>query len=89
MALGALPEQIRAQFLLLGAKLVIAGSILGGIGAWLTGRAMGKLLFGVGPAHPAVFGGTAAVLALIAMAACMLPAARAARVPPMEALRSE
>ncbi len=88
MALGALPKQILAQFLTLGAKLVIIGSILGGIGGWLTGRAMAGLLFGVGPAHPAVFVGTAALLALVAMAACLLPAVRASRVPPMEALRS-
>jgi predicted permease len=88
MALGALPQQILAQFLSLGAKLVITGSILGGLGGWLTGRAMAGLLFGVGPAHPAVFAGTAALLAVVAMAACLLPAVRAARVPPMEALRS-
>jgi predicted permease len=89
MALGALPQQILAQFLSLGAKLVVIGSILGGIGGWLTGRAMAGLLFGVGPAHPSVFLGTAALLAMVAMAACLVPAVRAARVPPMEALRSE
>jgi ABC-type antimicrobial peptide transport system permease subunit len=89
MALGALPQQIRAQFLLLGARLVIAGSVLGGLGAWLTGRAMSTLLFGVSPSQPAVLGGTTAILAMIALAACLLPAVKAARVPPMEALRSE
>jgi len=89
MALGALPQQILAQFLSLGAKLVVVGSILGVIGGWLTGRAMAGLLFGVGAAHPAVYAGTAALLSLVAMAACLVPAVRAARVPPMEALRSE
>ncbi len=89
MALGALPQQIVAQFLRLGAALVVSGSVLGAIGGWFTGRAMAGLLFGVGPAHPAVFAGTAAVLVAVAMAACLLPAARAARVPPMEALRSD
>jgi predicted permease len=89
MALGALPQQILSQFLSLGAKLVILGSVLGAIGAWLTGRAMAGLLYGVGSANPLVFAGTAALLALVAMAACLLPAIRAARVPPMEALRAE
>lgn len=89
MALGALPQQILAQFLSLGARLVVIGSVLGAVGGWLTGRAMASLLFGVGPAHPLVFAGTAALLGTVALAACLLPALRAARVPPMEALRSE
>ncbi len=89
MALGALPQQVLGQFLLLGARLVVVGSILGGLGGWLTGRAMAGLLFGVDALHLGVFAGTAAVLALVAMAACLVPALRASRVPPMEALRSE
>jgi predicted permease len=88
MALGALPQQILAQFLSLGAKLVLAGSVLGGIGGWLIGRAMVSLLFGVGAAQPLVFVGAAALLAMVAMTACLVPSMRAARVPPMEALRS-
>jgi predicted permease len=88
MALGALPTQILAQFLALGAKLVVIGSILGGFGGWLIGRAMVSLLFGVGGAQPLVFAGAALLLSLVAMTACLVPAARAARVPPMEALRS-
>jgi predicted permease len=89
MALGALPQQIRMQFLSIGVRLVLVGSALGAVGGWLTGRAMQGLLFGVGAAQPSVFVATAAVLASVAMAACLLPAVRAARVPPMEALRSE
>jgi predicted permease len=88
MALGALPKQILAQFLSLGARLVIVGSFLGGIGGWLIGRAMVSLLFGVGAAQPLVFACAALLLALVAMTACLVPAVRAARVPPMEALRS-
>jgi predicted permease len=88
MALGALPQQILAQFLSLGAKLILVGSVLGGIGGWLIGRAMVSLLFGVGAAQPLVFVGAAALLAIVAMTACLVPAVRAARVPPMEALRS-
>jgi hypothetical protein len=89
MALGALPRQILGQFLSLGAKLVALGSILGAIGAWLTGRAMAGVLFGVGPVHPLVFAGTALILGAVAMAACLVPAVRASKVPPMVALRSD
>jgi predicted permease len=89
MALGAEPAQIRTQFLALGARLVVAGAVLGGLGAWWSGRAMHTLLFGVETARPVVFGATLAVLVVIALAACLLPAARAASVPPMEALRSD
>lgn len=88
MALGALPTQILGQFLRLGATLVVAGSVFGGIGGWFIGRAMVDLLFGVSAAQPAVFAGAAVLLSLVAMAACLLPAMRASRVPPMEALRS-
>jgi predicted permease len=89
MALGALPEQIRTQFLGLGARLVAAGALLGGVGAWLSGRAMSSLLFGVGAVHPGILAATVMVLVIIALLACLLPAARAARVPPMEALRGD
>jgi ABC-type lipoprotein release transport system permease subunit len=49
---------------------------------------MVSLLFGVGAAQPLVYVGAAALLALVAMTACLVPSMRAARVPPMEALRS-
>jgi len=88
MALGALPQQIMTQFLSLGARIVAVGSVLGVIGGWLIGRAMVSLLFGVGAAQPAVFACAAALLSVVAMTACLVPALRAARVPPMEALRS-
>jgi predicted permease len=89
MALGAQPGQIRTQFLGLGARLVLTGAALGMIGSWLTGRAMDNLLFGVGAINAGVLAATAGLLMAIALLACLLPAARAARVPPMEALRSD
>jgi predicted permease len=88
MALGALPTQIVAQFLRLGGTLVAIGSIIGALGGWLIGLAMASQLFGVGAVQPLVFAGAALVLSLVAMTACLVPALRAARVPPMEALRS-
>jgi predicted permease len=89
MAIGAQPRQILSQFLSIGAKLVIIGSILGCIGGWFTGRAMAGMLYGVGSANLEVYVAIATLLALVAMAACSIPAVRAARVTPMEALRSE
>lgn len=87
MALGAQPSQIRGQFLGLGARLVAGGALLGLVGTWLAGQAMSKLLFGVTAMHPGVLAATAAALGALALLACVLPALRASRVPPMEALR--
>jgi predicted lysophospholipase L1 biosynthesis ABC-type transport system permease subunit len=89
MALGAQPRQILLQFLSIGAKLVVVGSVLGCMGGWLTARAMAGLLYGVDGGNPAFYCAIALLLALVAMAACLVPAVRAARVPPMEVLRSE
>jgi predicted lysophospholipase L1 biosynthesis ABC-type transport system permease subunit len=88
MALGALPEQILRQFLGLGGRMLAIGIPLGLLGAWLAGRTMTSLLFGVEPANPLVLGGTALLLTAVALVACLLPSRRAARVSPMEALRS-
>jgi ABC-type antimicrobial peptide transport system permease subunit len=85
MALGAQPEQILAQFLSLGGKLLAHGLPLGLIGAWFAGRAMTGLLFGVEPTNLVVFASTAIVLASVAMLACFLPSRRAARISPIEA----
>ncbi len=89
LALGAVPGAIRSQFLWLGVKLAAAGMVIGGVGAWLGGRAMTKVLFEVGALNPPILGATAGVLALVAITACYWPAAIAARVPPMEALRGD
>jgi predicted permease len=88
MALGAHPQQIMGQFLSLGTKLALAGSAIGVVLGWLAGRAMTSMLFGIGPVSIAVFAATGLVLGTVAIVACLLPAIRASRVPPMEALRS-
>jgi len=89
MALGAQPRQILAQYLSLGARLVIVGSILGWVGTWFMGRAMTGMLFGVSYANPEVVLGVTVLLTLVAMAACLIPAVNASKVPPMEAIRAE
>lgn len=50
---------------------------------------MSGLLYGVDSQHPGILSLTTVVLVAIAMLACLIPAVRAARVPPMEALRSD
>jgi len=89
MALGALPRQIGRQFLSLGLRLLAIGTILGVIGAWLAGRAMQSVLFNVPSLHVATLVGTAVIMTVVSLVACWLPARRAARVDPMEALRYE
>jgi predicted permease len=89
MALGARPEQIRAQFLALALRLLAAGTILGMIGAWLTGRAMQTLLFRVPPLHVATFVAAAGIVGVVSLVACLLPSYRAARISPMEALADQ
>jgi ABC-type antimicrobial peptide transport system permease subunit len=88
MALGAMPNQIVRQFLLLGLRLLFLGMCFGGMGAWMTGRAMESILFDVPPLHLATLTGTLIVIAFASIGACLLPALRASRLQPMEALLS-
>ena len=72
MALGARFEQILRQFLALGGRLLVMGPPLGVLGAWLAGRAMTGLWFGVAPTNGLVLGAAAAVLGTVAcwLASC-------------------
>lgn len=69
MALGAMPGQVLAQFLGLGARLLLAGLALGALGAWGAGRAMQTMLFGVGTVHVGVLAATAGVMMLVVLLA--------------------
>jgi ABC-type antimicrobial peptide transport system permease subunit len=89
IALGALPKQIANQFLSLGLRLLAGGTVLGVIGAGLAGRAMQSFLFDVPVLHLATLAGTAAIMTVVSLLACLLPTVRASRVDPMEALRDE
>jgi predicted permease len=86
MALGARPGQIRSQFLAIALRLLVAGTILGTIGAWLTGRAIQTLLFEVPPLHVAIFAAAAGFIGAVSLVACLLPSQRATRISPAEAL---
>jgi predicted permease len=89
IALGAQTKQIRAQFLSLGLQLLLAGTFLGLLGAWVTGRAMQSVLFGVPPLHLTALLATALLMSAVSLVACLIPARRAARVDPMIALRAD
>jgi putative ABC transport system permease protein len=89
MALGAQKQQIGAQFLSLGLRLLAAGSALGLLGAWLAGRAMQSVLFDVPTLPIAVLLGTPFVMATVSLIACLIPARRATQVDPVIALRAE
>jgi predicted permease len=89
MALGAQPGRIRAMVLRQGLLPVMAGLLAGVTASLALTRVLSSLLFGVGPRDPATIGGVAAVLTAMAVAAILLPARRAMRVAPSEALRYE
>jgi putative ABC transport system permease protein len=88
LALGATPRDLLRLIGLHGLRLTAIGIIIGLVGAWLTTSLLGDLIEGVTATDPRVFAGTAVVLALIAMSACLVPALRATTVDPNDALRA-
>jgi predicted permease len=89
IALGATPKQVQQQMATGGIRLAVGGLAFGLPAAWLATRTLEGILAGTSPTDPVVFTGAAIVLALVALLASWLPARRAARVDPLEALRQE
>jgi hypothetical protein len=89
MALGARGTNVARLIVGQGVRVVLAGVVLGVIAALAAGRLVASLLYGVTPHDPLVLAGTAAVLLVVAVVACSIPARRATRVDPMETLRAE
>ena len=87
VALGAGAQDILRLVLSRGLRLTIAGIAIGGIAALLLTRLMGNLLYKVSPRDPAAFGLALIILLAVALLACFLPARRATRVDPVQALR--
>jgi len=59
------------------------------LGAWLAGKVMQSVLFGVPTLHLAILFGTALVMSTVSLVACLIPARRATKVDPVIALRAE
>lgn len=89
MALGADASRVRAMILKQVGLMTVVGSGLGLAGAIGLGRLAESLLFELKGSDPIVFAGSAILLSLIALAAGFIPAHRASRVDPMQALRYE
>ena len=89
MAMGATSRSILGLVVGRGVKQLAAGLVLGLAGALAVTRLMRELLFGVSPQDPIVFGTVTAIIGLVGLAACWLPARRAAHLPPLEALRHD
>ena len=89
LALGATPSSVAAMIARQGGLVALAGVIAGLATALAGTRLIESLLYGVSPRDPGVFAATAALLVVLACVACWLPARRAARLSPLEALRIE
>lgn len=89
MALGARVVDVLQLVLRQGAALALAGLILGSFGAWVGTRLLANQLYGIEPHDPVTFAFGIFALGAVALLACLIPASRAAKVAPMEALRYE
>src|SRR5216683_769447 len=87
MALGAGPANLIRLVISRGLQLTAGGVLFGTAVALALTRLLGKLLYNVSPHDPRVFGSALAVMTMIAISACLLPAWRAARIDPARVLR--
>jgi predicted permease len=89
MALGAQPGNVLSMVIREGMALAGFGIVIGIGGALALTRFLRSLLFEIKPTDPATFAGVTVVLVIVALAACWIPARRAMKIEPMEALRYE
>jgi putative ABC transport system permease protein len=89
MALGARPQQLLANVVREGMSVAAVGGAIGVAGALAISRLMAGLLFGVKATDPLTFVAVAATLGAVALVACYIPARRATKIDPLEALRGD
>jgi putative ABC transport system permease protein len=89
MALGAQPVDVLRLVIRQGMFLTFAGLVVGIIAGTLVTRVLSDMLFGVTPRDPLTFAGVPLLLMVVALIACYVPARRATRIDPLEALRYE
>lgn len=89
MALGASWRLIAGQVLMRGMRHLSVGLVIGVLGALALSRLLQRVLVQIEPADPVTFVAIATLLVVVAVLACLVPARRAARVDPVDALRAE
>jgi putative ABC transport system permease protein len=89
LALGAQSRDVLLMIVKQGGTLILLGLAIGLVGAFALTRLIASLLFGVTAKDPITFGAVAVLLAIVALLACYIPALRATKVDPMDALRCE
>ena len=89
MALGARGSDVLGLVIRQGMLLALAGIVLGVAGALVLSRFLSSLLFEVSATDPVTFLGVVSLLAIVSLAACFVPARRAAKVDPMVSIRWE
>jgi putative ABC transport system permease protein len=89
MALGAQSRDVLLMIVKQGSVLILLGLAIGLIGAYALTRVISSLLFGVTAKDPFTFAAVSVLLAFVALLACYIPALRATKVDPMNALRCE
>jgi putative ABC transport system permease protein len=89
IALGARRQQVVRLVMIDGLRPALVGIVLGLVASMATAKQIESMLYGTRPLDPAVFAVVAAMLLLVAVIACLLPALRASRLDPMQALRME
>jgi predicted permease len=89
MALGAAGGDVLRLVLSHGLRLTTAGILIGAIAAFVLTRLMGNLLYKVSPHDPLAFGSALVVITIFSLTACFLPAWRATRIDPVQALREQ
>jgi putative ABC transport system permease protein len=89
MSLGADSGRVQRMILREGGRLLAAGLVVGVVGAFFAARVIRGLLFGVAPNDPVTFIAVALTMAAIGIAACWLPALRAARIDPAITMRAQ